>query len=494
MMLNTDLALPFAIEGTEPCNTETNDAGNNCARVEPHFTTIQTYANDNNLFLTDFAAAFQALAEKTSDSLSDLTNGCTDASECNDNLDCTEDVCSAGECSHTLVDDCCEIGDSCDDGDGCTNDLCLPDNTCSNAAIARCCTSVEDCNEDVDTCQTQSCVDLVCVIEDEPNCCATGDDCDDNVQCTIDICVNNQCVNTLEGPGCCLETSDCVDGDLCTMDSCVANTCVNEAEEGCCVNATDCEDQDPCTVDSCSAANTCENERESECCADVSDCDDGDACTVDTCENNQCTHVDAGTCCEATTGGHCWYLGESGDSCESTCDSVGGTEQVEGSDAATYALDAANCVNIISDLGVQVGRTPRARNSNLGCNVLLDPSRGPRARSSTGYTSEAAAQDTQRVCACNGANLRTARLAERITEAESSDVIYISTTTEEEADTTGLIAVTVVSVLVALGALGYAFTLRNKVEPAKGDAPPLEMGLSQSGKRTKTVDTEMGAI
>jgi hypothetical protein len=39
--------------------------------------------------------------------LSVPTQSCSDSSDCNDGISCTDDVCVAGSCTNTMRDDCC---------------------------------------------------------------------------------------------------------------------------------------------------------------------------------------------------------------------------------------------------------------------------------------------------------------------------------------------------------------------------------------------------
>jgi hypothetical protein len=222
---------------------------------------------------------------------------------CEDNDPCTEDACVQGEgCVFTEIPNCtpdCELDGDCDDQDVCTTDSC-DDGHCSFIAIV--------C-DDLDECTTNSCdpVDgcmFVAIPGCEPNLCEQDIDCDDSNFCTTDSCVEDRCIysavvcddsdpctinSCIASVGCvftpdpacapCLGDLDCNDGNRCTLDRCVEGECVS--------SPISCNDGDPCTVDSCDPATGCRYVAIPGCVAECdsdSDCDDENACTTDSCD------------------------------------------------------------------------------------------------------------------------------------------------------------------------------------------------------------------
>lgn len=206
---------------------------------------------------------------------------------CDDNNECTSDICIAGKgCEHERL-----TGTSCDDHDMCTEgDICL-DGACISGPLKNC--------DDANPCTDDSCDPKTgCV---HVNNTAT---CDDHDMCTgPDLCTDGICT---PGP----VTVDCDDENLCTIDRCEPDTgeCLHEAvicadknpctddycepSEGCVHVPVDCSDDDPCTIDACiSPADA------PECIHTPIDCDDQNPCTKDVCVNGECKHLeDAGDC------------------------------------------------------------------------------------------------------------------------------------------------------------------------------------------------------
>ena len=242
---------------------------------------------------------------------------------CDDQNECTEDICDAEHgCVHENLD-----GITCDDGDPCThNDMCyegicsgLPvDIYCSDECLIGHCdtdTGEQECIpregpcDDDDQCSSQdTCQDGVCTtgptdkdtdgdnyLDDS---CQGGNDCDDsdpNVNPEeyegppgSPICfdgVDNDCdsLTDLQDPGCpaCSGPEVCDDGNVCNgIEDC-------DPAIGCLPGTPlDCDDGDYCTEDACDPADgSCSN-------APVPDgtaCYDGDDCTInDQCESGAC--------------------------------------------------------------------------------------------------------------------------------------------------------------------------------------------------------------
>ncbi len=286
---------------------------------------------------------------------------CTEASECDDGVDCTVDTCDPVEgCVNTATDSLCDDGLFCngaetcdavgdcqagtppmvDDAIGCTDDSCDEDNdVVVNAVNDANCDDAVACTDDV--CDAT----LDCQFTANDANCDDGDFCngaetcdavsdcqagvapvtDDGVPCTDDSCdeVNDVIVNAVNDGNCddgqwcngaetCDAVSDCQagtapstdDGVVCTDDSCdeVNDVIVNTANDANCDNG-----------DYCDGSETCDA---------VSDCqpgtapstDDGVACTDDSCD--EVNDVIVNTANDANC--------DNGDFCDGseTCDAV----------------------------------------------------------------------------------------------------------------------------------------------------------------------------
>ena len=214
-------------------------------------------------------------AEEVCNGVDDDCDGETDEVVCDDDNDCTQDVC-AGEdgCLHTeLVDAPCNDGDACTFGDLCSAGTCKGDAlTC----------------EDQNPCTDDSCDgELGCLYE--PN----DDPCSDGEPCTMaDVCEGGSCAAGQE--------IECDDGNPCTSDECGGDLgCSHVALDG-----GPCDDGNACTVDDQCSAGLCGS-------VGIEDCDDGNPCTTDICnpnaggcvyENNQIPCDDGSVC---TSGDQC---------------------------------------------------------------------------------------------------------------------------------------------------------------------------------------------
>ena len=218
---------------------------------------------------------------------------------CNDNNTCTFDHCvtAEGGCVYDPV-----IGASCNDSNQCTqNDICVDDGNggaeCQGGSTRDCnddndctsevCNPVSGCeytNLDGTTCEdgnpcteNDSCFGGVC----RPG---TGPDCNDNNDCTRDTCEpgTGTCINEPLSMG-----TECSDGNACTQ-----NDYCNGS--GICISGSnpDCNDNNPCTDDICDPVEGCRNIPNN---ANI--CDDGDPCTTrDYCYNSVCRGDTIDTC------------------------------------------------------------------------------------------------------------------------------------------------------------------------------------------------------
>ena len=224
----------------------------------------------------------------------------TSASECNDGLECTADVCDpeTGACTHVLYSDACLIdgecyfaGDTkpalpcfkcdpyedqfdwfltCDDRNACTADSCLPDGTCVYEPT----NEGEPCDDESECTNPDTCTEGVCT--------GPGADCDDGDPCTGDPCFPDLgCFHYTKQEG-----EPCDDGSSCTLD----DTCVMAVCTG---TPTACDDGNPCTADTCDLALGCVHTPT----GNGQPCDDGDACTTgDFCSNGTCESTGSMSC------------------------------------------------------------------------------------------------------------------------------------------------------------------------------------------------------
>ena len=176
---------------------------------------------------------------------------CGSNADCDDGNPCTDDVCTAGACSHTNNTNACTDNNLCTTGDVCTGGACV--------GTPVDCNDNEPCTTDACDPQTGNCTHVAVV-------------CDDLNACTDDVCVNGTgCVYTNDN------TNTCTDNDACTTDVCTAGQCIST------VTVT-CNDHEDCTDDTC--------DPQTGLCVYTPDntnlCTDGNACTVDLCVNGAC--------------------------------------------------------------------------------------------------------------------------------------------------------------------------------------------------------------
>jgi hypothetical protein len=241
---------------------------------------------------------------------------------CNDENDCTTDVCNGpAGCEHiALTEGECIDGDSCTVGDHCEGGICIGNPV--------------QCNDD-NPCTDDSCDGLGgCQFEHNTL------QCDDSDPCTVgDHCEDGDCVGFSmpcdcqeDGDCAALEDSDICNGTLlcdisslpyeCVVDPdttitcadppagpdapCLAGSCNPTTGDCSIVSANEgypCDDGIPCTVgDSC---------QQGTCTSGVNiSCNDGNPCTADSCEDNDgCTHTPVDGDCDdnnlCTSGDHC---------------------------------------------------------------------------------------------------------------------------------------------------------------------------------------------
>lgn len=251
------------------------------------------------------------------------TNSCYCAADadCDDDNECTSEVCSQGHCAVTVlpIETECSIGHCNGNSDGpmciCdTNGDCDDQNSCSvDACVANQCS--HDYSAAGDACDTGFCS------EDQVPVC---------LQCFQDAhCPNDEPWCKTEMAECveCLDDGQCDDGNECTLDGCDNDVCSHDLRVGyACQAGGFCSDEAPVCVE-CVTSFNCPEEQSlcsnHECVACVvnDDCDDGNDCTEDICSAHVCGYspVTPGTPC---TGGYC--AGTDSPACVTCADSADG--------------------------------------------------------------------------------------------------------------------------------------------------------------------------
>jgi hypothetical protein len=216
---------------------------------------------------------------------------CQGPEDCNDQDPCTVDSCgSLGECQVTPK---CEEPLRCCDGDCgqcCSNDDCADDLECTNdICFAGSCTHVPNNNA---CAENEYCSAIAGCKELEP---CTGEidgECEDGDPCTTDRCINLLCEHLgcdddqlcCPGVGCgsCCADSQCKDDDPCTSDTCSEGRCENGPL---CASSGSAGGDVQCCVGLDGASASCGT------CCSAAECNDGVSCTVDACERGACTHT-----------------------------------------------------------------------------------------------------------------------------------------------------------------------------------------------------------
>ena len=245
---------------------------------------------------------------------------------CNDDNDCTQDMCNgAVGCQYEQLDegecvdnDACTIGDhcqegvciglpiACDDDNPCTDDTCDGLGGCKAEFNLAPCDDGNPCTV-ADTCTQAECVgfavecdcqtDLDCLALDDGDLCNGTLHCNKDklpYECAVDPSTLVACPQPVGPDAICSQAAcdpatgecsfvpdhagfACDDGDSCTVgDQCLEGTCVAGIPALC-------EDANECTDDSCDAAAGCVHLNNS------APCSDGDVCTTeDTCVDGQC--------------------------------------------------------------------------------------------------------------------------------------------------------------------------------------------------------------
>lgn len=179
---------------------------------------------------------------------------CTANIDCEDSVECTENVCNFGTCEFRPKSEYCK------DSDECTIELCNP----KGNVFGGCEYKTKPC-DDNEKCTSDSCDKTFgCLYE------LDGGVCKDSNPCTEDLC---------ELDGCAHVVVNCDDGDPGTFDGCsAASGCYNLTKE--CGEGFPCTHSDPCMVSTCNPDFTCSHE--------PIICKDDVACTFDVCAGGEC--------------------------------------------------------------------------------------------------------------------------------------------------------------------------------------------------------------
>lgn len=249
---------------------------------------------DDNLSGTIDLVDFQALRAL----FTGPPRSCVNNSECDDANACTQDLCTAGACTHSFLAEgtACPDGRFCTGPDVCLAGLCRHSLPCTNLAHCdeatdRClaCLNNAEC-EDGNPCTTDACTPNGCSHISNTAVCNDGNACTTNDHCLGGQCIGGPPPNCNDGNLCTEDDCDsdigclhrqvfipCDDGSVCTTDDiCLFGRCRGGAP-------LDCDDQNPCTDDSCHPTFGCSST------INHRPCEDGNGCTLsDTCVNGSC--------------------------------------------------------------------------------------------------------------------------------------------------------------------------------------------------------------
>ena len=279
-------------------------------------------------------------ASESCNGIDDDCDGDTDGGTCQDDNECTDDLCDpeAG-CQYLPLDgsgcddqDVCTLADHCDQGfclgtpidcgddNPCTWDNCNPTGGCNYTYNAEACDDDDPCTV-ADQCANGQCLGFAmdCDCEDDGDCLVLedGDVCNGTLVCSTEK-VPHTCtvdpttvINCPEAAGlgyeclapdchpltgeCSLipasEEQACDDGDACTLlEKCAEGECQGGA-------TANCNDGNLCTIDLCEPAAGCLHENNDLPCNDGDVCSLGDQCTAGVCAPGQPLLCDDGNPC-----------------------------------------------------------------------------------------------------------------------------------------------------------------------------------------------------
>ena len=223
----------------------------------------------------------------------------TQATDCDDDNACTDDVCVNEICENRADDgNACDDGSACSTDDHCASGVCVGNTACDdgNACTDDVCDAQAGCGHNAD--DSNACSDgSACSSDDhcESGTCVGNTACNDNNPCTVDTCEpQTGCVFPAVGDG-----TDCDDGSMCTdADHCQGGQCVG--------TAVACDDGNACTDDTCDPVNRCVyTDDDSNTCDDQNACSEGDRCSGGNCIGDPLDGDDDGYVSAACGGQDC---------------------------------------------------------------------------------------------------------------------------------------------------------------------------------------------
>lgn len=159
--------------------------------------------------------------------LEGIEDCCVDDFQCDDENPCSVDECKLNACVSTLdptLEGCCLEDADCALEEP---DLCVFETWC-NVELALCESEALEC-DDEDDCTDDACQDGECVFTLNPmlpGCCTDDAQCGDDNLCTDDSCNVGVGCEQVPIPGCCETDEQCVDFFVATNEECVGNACV----------------------------------------------------------------------------------------------------------------------------------------------------------------------------------------------------------------------------------------------------------------------------
>lgn len=176
--------------------------------------------------------------------------------DCNDNNECTKDVCVAGGgCIHTNVAGACDDGNVCTTGDICSNGQCKG--------------NVTTVCDDGDACTDDSCDAILgCVTKFNTAPCEDGNPCSENDRCASGTCMAGS-------PVVCVPLNDCQTGGIC------------DASMGGCAyflkpDGESCDDGNACTTNDSCKGGACIDSKPKVCPSPPNECLGAGTCNPDT--------------------------------------------------------------------------------------------------------------------------------------------------------------------------------------------------------------------
>ncbi|KAK5583070.1 hypothetical protein RB653_004660 [Dictyostelium firmibasis] len=229
--------------------------------------------------------------------------------DCDDGNPCTMSTCEngTGTCLDTFIDDCivCSKGIGCltidkcspiicnENGDGClqtstncsdnlfcTEDICTR-GECTNPQIENC----VECNDNIKPVFSFMEMSALRSISPVENLASESHGCYSNNKCVLVECSSN-------GTGCIYNDIKCDPPNPCQESYCEDGTCYSTPKSDCeiCSNDFACITKNKCETQVCSKT-------KDSCITVPMDCDDGDDCTIDLCEpDTNCTHTPIANC------------------------------------------------------------------------------------------------------------------------------------------------------------------------------------------------------